>query len=282
MPIDYQHLMALRTSPQKFAYADREAILYALSVGFGRSADDLPFVYERPKLKTVPTLAVVIAPTGVIHKTGVDMTKVLHGEQALVLHRPLPPAAEIVAQSRVVEAYDKGEGKGAILLLETAARLASDETPLFTSTMTIVARADGGFGGSRATPGPPHPAPERSPDIVSTLHTREDLALLYRLNGDRNPLHADPAFAARAGFDRPILHGLCSYGIACRAVIKDACDNDPDRIEQFSVRFSAPAFPGDTIETEIWKDGDVVSFRCRAKERDVIIINNGRCGLQTA
>ncbi len=282
MPIDYQHLMALRTPPQKFSYADREAILYALSVGFGRSADDLPFVYERPELKTVPTLAVVIAPTGVVHKTGVDMTKVLHGEQALVLHRPLPPAAEIIAQSRVVEAYDKGEGKGAILLLETAARLASDETPLFTSTMTIVARADGGFGGSRATPSPPHPLPERSPDIVSTLHTRDDLALLYRLNGDRNPLHADPAFAARAGFDRPILHGLCSYGIACRAVIKDACDNAPDRIETFSVRFSAPAFPGDTIETEIWKDGDVVSFRCRAKERDVIIINNGRCGLQTA
>lgn len=282
MPIDYEKLMALRTPPQKFAYTDRETILYALSIGFGRDPDDLPFVFERPSLKAVPTLAVVVAPTGVVHKTGVDMTKVLHGEQDLTLHRPLPAAAEIVAQSRVVEAFDRGEGKGAILQLQTAARLASDDAPLFTSTMTIVARADGGFGGSPKTPPAPHVLPDRSPDHVVSLNTREDQALLYRLNGDRNPLHADPAFAARAGFDRPILHGLCSYGVACRALIKDVCDGDPDRIATFGARFSAPAYPGDTIETEIWRDREIVSFRCRARERGVVIINNGRCSLRGA
>ena len=274
--------MALRTPEQRFAYADREAILYALSVGFGREADELPFVFERPNLRTVPTLAVVIAPTGVIHKTGVDMTKVLHGEQDLVLHRPLPAAAEIVAQSRVVEAFDKGEGKGAVLQLETAARLASDDAPLFTSTMTIVARADGGFGGSQAAPPAPHALPDRPRDEVVGLQTRADQALLYRLNGDRNPLHADPAFALRAGFDRPILHGLCSYGVACRALVKSVCKGDPDRIASFGARFSAPAFPGDTIDTEIWEDAETVSFRCKARERDVVIINNGRCLLRRA
>lgn len=282
MPINYEKLMALRTPPQRFSYADREAILYALSIGFGRDPDDLPFVFERPGLKTVPTLAVVIAPTGVIHKTGVDMTKVLHGEQNLALHRSLPPSAEIVAQSRVVEVFDRGEGKGAVLQLETEARLAADDAPLFTSTMTIVARADGGFGGSRATPPAPHALPDRPPEHVASLCTRDDQALLYRLNGDRNPLHADPAFAARAGFDKPILHGLCSYGVACRALIKTVCGGDPGRIAEFGARFSAPAFPGDTIDTEVWRDGDTVSFRCRAKERDVVIVNNGKCVLRRA
>lgn len=280
MPIDYQTLMALRTRPQRFSYADREAILYALGVGFGGEPDDLPFVFERPKLQIVPTLAVVITPTGVVHKTGVDMTKVLHGEQNLVLHRPLPPSAEIVAQSRVVEAFDRGEGKGAVLQLETEARLAADDAPLFTSTMTIVARADGGFGGSKATPPAPHALPDRSPEHVVSFRTRTDQALLYRLNGDRNPLHADPAFAARAGFDRPILHGLCSYGVACRALIKSACEGDSDRIAEFSARFSSPAFPGDTIDTEVWRDGQIASFRCRARERDIVIINNGKCVLK--
>lgn len=274
--------MALRTPPQRFSYTDRDAIMYALSVGFGRDPDELPFVFERPTLKIVPTLAVVIAPTGVIHKTGVDMTKVLHGEQNLILHRALPSSAEIVAQSRVIEAFDRGEGKGAVLQLETQARLAEDDAPLFTSTMSIVARADGGFGGSKSAPPAPHTLPERSPEHIVSLRTREDQALFYRLNGDRNPLHADPTFAARAGFERPILHGLCSYGVACRGLIKSICNGNPDRIAEFGARFSAPAFPGDTIDTEIWRDGDTVSFRCRARERDIVIINNGKCVLKSA
>ncbi len=282
MALDYQHLKSIETPRQTFRYTDREAILYALSVGFGRLPEELPFVFERPALKTVPTMAVVLASTGLLYKTGVDMTKVLHGEQSLVLHRPLPPAAEIVAHSRVVEAYDKGAGKGAVLQLDTIAVLASDNEPLFTTTMTAIARADGGFGGCQSAPPAPHVLPDRSADAIVSLRTRNDQALLYRLNGDRNPLHADPAFAARAGFDRPILHGLCSYGIACRAVVSQACSYDADRIESFAARFSAPAFPGDTIETELWRDGDVVSFRCTAMERKATIINNGKCVLRRA
>ncbi len=270
----------METFPQRFSYTDRDSILYALSVGFGRKPEELPFVYERPVLRTVPTMAVVLASTGLIYKTGVDMTKVLHGEQSLILHRPLPPAAEIIAHSRVLETYDKGLGKGAVLQLETIARLASDNGPLFNFIMTVVARADGGFGGSQASPPAPHALPARVPDAVVALQTREDQALLYRLNGDRNPLHADPAFAARAGFDRPILHGLCSYGIACHAVVSEICRYDADRIRTFDVRFSAPALPGDTIETDLWRDDDVITFRCRSAERNVTIINNGKCTLK--
>jgi acyl dehydratase len=283
--ISLEALKALDITDMRFAYGERETMLYALSVGMGRDpldARELPFVFEGAGLRAVPTMAVVLASTGIIRKTGVDFAKVLHGEQRLTLHRPLPVAGELLANSRVAAVYDKGAGKGAVLLLETTARSAADNMPLFTFVMTIMARGDGGFGGPQGSGPEPHQLPERAPDWTDVFGTRPEAALLYRLNGDRNPLHADPSMAARVGFVRPILHGLATYGIACRALLRTVCDYDAGRLLSFDARFSAPVYPGEDIATDIWRDGDVVSFRCRVPARDVVVLNNGRCLLGTA
>jgi len=203
---------------------------------------------------------------------------VLHGEQRLTLHRPLPQEGELIADSRVTEAYDKGAGKGAVIYTETKVRLA-DGTPLFTQHSTTFARGDGGFGGPAGSGPAPHALPERKPDQTVTLETRKDQALLYRLNGDRNPLHADPALAKKVGFPAPILHGLCTYGTACRAILQSVAKYDHTKIAGFDVRFSSPVYPGESIATDLWVDGKTVSFRCRVPERDVVVINNGRCVL---
>ena len=283
MAIDLGALRALEVTDMRFAYGERETMLYALSVGMGRDpidAREQPFVFEGAGLQAVPTMAVVLASTGIIRKLGIDFAKILHGEQRLTLHRQLPVAGELLANSRVAAVYDKGAGKGALLLLETAVRLAADGGPLFTFVMTIMARGDGGFCGPQGSGPGPHQLPDRTPDQTDLFETRPEAALLYRLNGDRNPLHADPKVAARAGFTRPILHGLATYGIACRAVLRTVCDYDAGRVQSFDARFSAPVYPGDEIATDIWSDGDVVSFRCRVPGRDVVVLNNGRCLLK--
>jgi len=284
--INLEALQAPEITDMRFAYGERETMLYALSIGMGRDPLDgreLSFVFEGGGMQAVPTMAVVLASTGIIRKTGVDFAKILHGEQRLVLHRQLPVAAELLANSRVAGVYDKGAGKGAVILLETTARSAADGAPLFTFTMTIMARGDGGFGGPEGTGPEPHRLPERIPDQTEVSETRPEAALLYRLNGDRNPLHADPKVAARAGFKGPILHGLATYGIACRALLRTVCDYDAALMRSFDVRFSAPVYPGDEIATDIWCEGDVVSFRCRVPARDnAIVLNNGRCHLAAA
>ena len=283
MALDYEHLMGLKRAGDRFAYGDRETMLYALGIGLGRDPLDereLPFVFEQPGLKTVPTMATVLARVPLLRDCGFDYSKVLHGEQRLVLHRPLPPAGELLADSRVTAAYDKGAGKGAVIYAETAVRLSADGASLFTLGSTTFARGDGGFGGPAGSGPEPHSLPARKPDAVATLETRPDQALLYRLNGDRNPLHADPVLARRVGFRAPILHGLCTYGVACRAILRTVLGYDAARITGFDVRFSAPVYPGDAIATDLWVDGDVVSFRCRVPAReDVVVINNGRCRL---
>lgn len=280
MAINYERLMALKRDGDRFRYGDRETMLYALGIGMGRDPLDeqeLAYVFEQPGLKTVPSMASVLARVPLLKDCGYDYSRVLHGEQKLTLHRALPPEGELVARSRVVAAYDKGPGKGAVILTETEVRLASDDQPLFTQQSTTFARGDGGFGGPAGSGPAPHPIPERAPDQSVTLETRKDQALLYRLNGDRNPLHADPALAKRVGFPVPILHGLCTYGTACRAILKSVAAYDHTRIRGFDVRFSAPVYPGESIATDIWLDARVVSFRCRVPERDVVVINNGRC-----
>jgi acyl dehydratase len=284
MAISLDALKALEIIDMRIAHGERETMLYALSIGMGRDPLDmreLPFVYEGAGLRAVPTMAMVLASTGIIRKTGVDFTKILHAEQRLTLHRPVPVAGELLASSRVAAAYDKGTDKGAVLLLETAARSAVDGAPLFTSTMTIMARGDGGFGGPQGPTPEPHQLPTRPPDHTDVFETRPEAALLYRLNGDRNPLHADPDVAARVGFKRPILHGLATYGIACRAVLRTVCDDEPDQMHSFDARFSAPVYPGDEIATDIWNDGGVISFRCRVPARDAVVLNNGRCILRS-
>ena len=280
--VDYGAFMALRDEGRRFAYTDRETMLYALAAGMGRDPLDereLRFVYEGEGFVAMPTLAVVVARSALARTLPIDFAMVLHGEQFLTVHRPLPVAAELIADTRLTKIVDKGPGKGALIYHRTAARLADTGEALFTLDASLFARADGGFGGSPVVAPVPHPVPTRAPDHVHVSETRPEQALLYRLTGDRNPLHADPALAKRAGFPVPILHGLCTYAIACRAVLASVCDYDPARIGAFDVRFTSPVLPGDRIETDLWIDGDIVSFRCRVPERGVVAVNNGRCVL---
>ena len=193
----------------------------------------------------------------------------------------LPDAGSLIVDSRVTEVLDKGAGNGAFIYVESRARAASDDEPLFTVRRTIVARGDGGFDGSPG-PGPkPHSVPASPPDLTCATQTRRDQALLFRLCGDPNPLHADPAVARGLGLQAPVLHGLCTYGIACRAILKTICEYDHTLIDSFDVRFSAPVFPGETLVTEMWQEANIVAFRVRSEERDVVVLNHGRCVLAT-
>jgi acyl dehydratase len=282
MTVTHEGLMSLKSEGDEFTYTDRETMLYALGVGMGRdpmNTDELRYVYEND-LKTVPTLASVIAwGQRTIGNSGINYLMVVHGEQRLTLHKPLPAAATIIADERVVAAVDKGPGKGALIYTEKVIRLKGSNELLCTQGGTIFARGDGGFGGPSSGGPVPHTLPERSADVVCETDTRVDQALLYRLSGDRNPLHSDPNIAKMAGYPRPILHGLCSYGTACRAVLSTICKYDHTMITGFDVRFSSPVFPGETIVTEMWKDGNIVSFRSKVKERDLVVLNNGKCTL---
>jgi acyl dehydratase len=229
----------------------------------------------------VPTLASAIVPDMFPPGLGWDYSQVLHAEQRLQLYRPMPPAAELLLDKRIADVFDLGPKRGAIFIFEVEGRLAKDDTVLFTLGATVLARGDGGFGGPSGSGPRPHRVPRRDADLRCVTGTRTDQALLFRLNGDRNPLHADPAAASKAGFEVPILHGLCTYGIACRAILQTICDYDHTLIEAFDARFSAPVLPGDTIVTDMWQDGNVVSFQCSVPERDVIVLRNGRCVLAT-
>ncbi len=213
-------------------------------------------------------------------ETGIDFLKVLHGEQHLEIHKPLPVEGSIVARNRVTEVVDKGEGRGALLFVE---RKVFDETGqdlLSTQSSVIFARGNGGFGGPVTSAPRPHPLPDRAPDVTIDIQTAAQAALLYRLSGDHNPLHADPEVAEKAGFDAPILHGLASYGVAARAVLKAAGGASAARMKSFGLRFSSPVYPGDLISTDIWRDGSEVSFRSRVAARDAVVLNNGKAVLE--
>lgn len=282
MSIDYDALMATRVDDELCEYTDKDALLYALAVGFGSNPLDpkeLPYVFEGASLKTVPTLASMLLPSTFLDGCGWDYDQVLHSEFRLELYRPLPAAARLLTTRRVIAVHDRGASRGAKIRIESEVRLAKDDTALFTLGNTLLARGDGGFGGSRGQDPAPHRLPKRSPDLVCELPTRPDQALLFRLCGDRNPLHADPRLATRLGFDAPILHGRSTCGVACRAILQTICDYDFTLISGFNVRFSAPVYPGDLISTEMWQDGNVVSFRCLVKSRNAVVINNGRCTL---
>ena len=283
MPIVYDELMQAKSTGLTAKYGDRETMLYALGVGFMRdpmNEAELPFAYEN-NLQTVPTMATVIGwgQGGTMTKSGINYLMVVHGEQRLTMHRPLPSAAEVVFDERVVGVFDKGKDKGAVIITERVMKEKNSGDKLCTLMSSTFARGDGGFGGPKDGAPEPHKIPDRKADLVHEADTRSDQAFIYALSGDRNPLHRDPKIAKMAGFPRPILHGLCSYGTACRSVISTICKYDATKITGFDVRFSAPVFPGETIVTEMWVDGSVVSFRSRLKERDVVVLNNGKCTL---
>jgi acyl dehydratase len=281
MTIVYEKLMALDIPTAEQTYGPKDCMLYALGVGLGQdpmNEDELPFVYEK-NLQVLPTMAAVLGHPGFWMRdrdTGIDWVRIVNGEQGVTLHRPLKGQDTVIGRQRIVEVIDKGAGKGALVLTERKVTDKATGALIATVTQTTFCRADGGFGGPPRQAPEPHPIPTRSPDAVCDLLTRPETALIYRLSGDRNPLHAEPAVAKQAGYPRPIMHGLGNFGIAGHAVLKTWCGYDPQKLVSFACRFTAPVFPGETIRTEMWRDSNVVSFRARVVERDVVAVNNGR------
>jgi len=264
----------------RVVYSDRDTILYALSVGAGTIPHDpreLRFVYEN-ELCALPTIAAVLAHPGAWIADpvfGVNYPKLLHGEQQLIVHRPLAAAGEIEASYRITAVVDKGEDKGALVHFEKRLHDAVSSELLCTVRSTLFLRGDGGAG-SFGTPPEPLPAtPDMKLERLDELRTSIGAALLYRLNGDRNPIHADPAAAAKAGFDRPILHGLCTYGVVGYLLTRTVCDYDPARLLSIGARFSSPVFPGETIRLEAARRSDEVFFRATVPERDEVVLSQG-------
>lgn len=285
MTMDYELLISQPPIETTAAFTIRDTILYALGLGVGSDNPAAPkalqFVYEEG-LKALPTMAVVLATPGFWFRDpryGIAWQELLHGEQSLELHKPLPVEGEVRSELTVDEIYDKGAERGALLCATRRLYENRSGDPLATLGQSYLLRGNGGFGGPREGAAKPHPMPDsdRTPDVVREIATRVDQALIYRLSGDYNPLHIDPVVAARAGFDRPILHGLCTYGIAGRAVVEALCDNEPAALERLDVRFTSPVLAGDTLRIECWcESSSQWSLRARALERDRIVLDNGR------
>jgi acyl dehydratase len=261
-------------------YSAKDTILYALGVGVGGNPLDpreLPFLYEK-SLRIIPSQASVIAYPGpwlTEPGLGINYVKVLHGEQSVIFERPLEPSGSVRAEYEVVGVDDKGPEKGAVVFFEKRIIDALDEALICRVRSTYFLRGDGGCGSW----GKSWPLPEalslRAPDRVIDLPTIPRLALIYRLSGDLNPVHIDPGVAAKAGFAKPILHGLSTFGIACFGLVQHLCGGDPDRMTEIFARFSKPVFPGDTIRLELLEDRDCWRFRARVVERDEIVLDRG-------
>ena len=279
MTLDRQRLLAWSIADAHQSYDERDCILYALGLGFGDDPLDphqLRHVYER-NLEPFPSLLLVLAAGSRWASnpaTGIDYSRVVHAEQSFTLARPLPIRASVRSQSRVTEVIDKGAGRGAIVTSERALFFGDDEVPAALLSSSLFCRGDGGLGGP-PSPSPKRPAlPEGHPDARVTIAIPPNLALLYRLNGDLNPLHADPAVAATAGFRAPILHGLSSFGLALRAAVEGS-DLAPAALTGAGVRFSGPVYPGETIETDLWRQAGRLAFRSRVPAREALVLDNG-------
>jgi acyl dehydratase len=281
--LDVDRLKAYAVPVSRDAYDPRDTILYALGTGAGLSdqIDELGLVFER-RLQALPTMALVLGTPGfwlMDPKLELDWAKILHGEQSLRLHRPLDPHGELTGSTRIGDLADKGAGKPALLRchrrLETLGGSLVAEMD-----ETWVLREAGGFGGPRTLPGSdPVVLPDVAPDATIDLPTSPQQAMLYRLSGDRNPLHIEPQTARIGGFDRPILHGLATMGLAARALIHLCCGGDPARLSSIAVRFTAPVYPGDTIRTEIWRDGSNILFRAAVTGRGQVVMDGGRASI---
>jgi acyl dehydratase len=263
MPVDPSVAVGAALPGQDLRWDSTDVLLYHLAVGAG--ADELPYVYEAALSGVLPTFATVINTLGdteppKVSMPGVDveLSRVVHGRQELVMHRPLPASGQTRAESRVAAVYDKGSA--AVVVTETT-------TPYFTSRISIFAKGEGGFGGERG-PSTKVPVPSRAPDheVLSPVDPRA--ALWYRLCGDRNPLHVDPAFAAAAGFPRPILHGLCTYGMVAKAAVDAVLGGDPERVASYSARFAGVVYPGETLRTRIWREDGALVLTATVADRD--------------
>lgn len=285
MTINYDKLMSWPFHDVRQRYTRRDTMLYALGVGLGSdptNESELRFVYEK-NLLALPTMPVVLGHPGMWLSdpdTGVDPVRLVHGEQSLLIHRPPAPEGEVIGRTRVTGIIDKGPGKGALIYTERKISDAASGELVATLDSTTFCRADGGFGGPSGPVKPIHELPTRTPDHVHDHRTLPGAALIYRLSGDYNPLHAEPAVARKAGFDRPILHGLATYGISGWALTQVFCGGDPSRLSSMEARFSSPVYPGETIRTEIWLEGTSASFRARVVERDIVVLNNGLARLR--
>lgn len=282
MAFDYHHLKNWQFEPLHDKFTAKDTILYALGIGLGMDPVDkqqLRFVYEEG-LQAMPSMAVVLGYPGFWMKnpeTGVDWVKVLHGEQRLQILNPLPATGHFVGYNKVVRITDKGPDKGALVVTEREIKDA--DTGLVYARLHNVSfcRGDGGQSHSDEPLEALPRVPDRTPDQVCELSSVPQAALLYRLNGDYNPLHADPEVARKAGFERPILHGLCTYGMACHALLKMCADYKAERMRRLDARFSAPVYPGERLAFEIWQGEQEghYSFQARAIERNVVVLSHG-------
>ena len=281
MPLNAEKLLVLQIPDVEHTYGPKDCMLYALGLGLGQDPldrDELAFVYEK-NLKVLPTFAVMLGYTAYWLRRpeiGVTWEKVVHGEHAMRLHAPLAPQGTVIGRTRILDVVDKGEGRGALVYSQRDIFDKASGRLLVTLNQTTFCRGDGGFGGAKREAPAPHAIPARAPDGVVDFSTRPEMALIYRLSGDVNALHVDPDFARAAGFPRPILHGLATFGVAGHALLKAACGYDPARLIAMAGRFSAPVYPGETIRTEFWRDGNVLSFRARVAGRDVVAFDHGR------
>ena len=259
MPINHDAVGA-RSEPARHSWSSKDCLLYAVGVGAGAEdpSQELAFTTENSQdvdQRVLPTMAVVLGAGGGFFGALGDFNPAMlvHGEQSIALAREIPVEGEVESVTEIVGIYDKGSG--ALVIIESQSRLVADGEALFTTRSGLFIRGEGGWGGDRG-PSSRFVAPERTPDHEATYPTRADQALIYRLSGDRNPLHSDPKFAALAGFPRPILHGLCTYGFTGRALLHSLCDGDPARFRSMSGRFSSPVFPGEALTVRIWREDE--------------------------
>jgi acyl dehydratase len=284
MPIDPSKARGATLPESETSYTKDQVILYHLGVGAGvppTDAGELEYTYEK-NLKVLPSFAVIPAfgsmgGIGSIPGLEFNLAMLLHGEQEVILHKPLPPEQKLTTSAHIPEIYDKG--KAALVILESTARDEAGD-PLFTNRFSLFIRGEGGFGGDSG-PKAGNAAPDRAPDGVVESKTLPQQALIYRLSGDKNPLHADPEFAKMAGFDRPIIHGLCSYGVVCKAVVDEVLGGDVTRGERYQARFAGVGFPGETYQTSFWKEGEKVLIQAKSVERDAPIITNAAITLRS-
>ncbi|MCV7411393.1 MaoC/PaaZ C-terminal domain-containing protein [Mycobacterium florentinum] len=274
MPLNHE-AVGITTDPVRVDWTTKDTILYALGAGCG--VDALQFTTENSKgitLQTLPSMPVVLARTPILTMIGdIDWTKLVHAAQHVSLHQPLPPKGSANNVATVTGIYDKG--KAAIVVTETVGRDAGSGEKLWTSTMHLYIRGAGGWGGEKG-PSLRSEPPQRQPDASVTVATAENQALIYRLSGDRNPLHSDPSFARAAGFDRPILHGLCTFGVSTRAIVETMAEGDAANVVSIAGSFAAPVFPGDPLTVDMWRtDEDSLTFRTRVKDTEVI--TGGTC-----
>jgi acyl dehydratase len=283
MPMNLDAVGAV-SQPGKHSWTSKDALLYALGVGAGQTDPtgfELEFTTENSQnieQRVLPTMPVIIAMgggPGLPSWGDFDFRMLLHGEQGVTVHGPIPPDGEIEAITTITGIYDKG--KAAIVRMETESKYAGSGQPAFTTRFAAFIRGEGGFGESRGPeiPDPPK-MPDKAPDHEVTYATRADQALIYRLNGDRNPLHSDPTIAKFAGFDRPILHGLCTYGFTGRALLHELCGSDVAKFKSMDVRFSKPVMPGDTLTVKMWDDGAGKAVFQTVTQDNVVVIDGGR------